>query len=112
MGDKSAYPVLDYDKMSAANNFDTVYHLEEILVHIVGSPLFPTKKIDIAWKNVHRLFWNLSLLPMSKVEEKRFYSFLGKVQIFCNVCGQNVLSKDKCSLCRKIKIRRKEITHA
>lgn len=63
--DKIAFPVLQYQNMSAANNFATSYKLESASIFDLScywDNLKWTKKIPINIKNEHRKFWELPLL--------------------------------------------------
>jgi hypothetical protein len=56
-------PILDYDKMSPENNFDTIYHLEKCSIYdTIGMDLKWTKKLPNEVKNVHRKEWGMKLL--------------------------------------------------
>lgn len=65
MDSELAVPILEYDKMSPANNFETSYYLEKMSVFEAAGywwALKWTRKIPIAIKNTHRSFWGLRLL--------------------------------------------------
>lgn len=71
VGDKIAWPILEYDAMLPENNFATQYHLESIPVVSVGREwvrLKWTRKIPIRLKNMHREFWGMN--PISNTEEQ------------------------------------------
>lgn len=69
VGSEVAWPILDYEGMTAANGYATRYNLERFLVrYIAGSALAAirwTRKVPVAVKNRHREFWGMK--PLSEV---------------------------------------------
>ncbi len=80
-----ALPILDYDGMLPENSFATVYLLERSGLFGVPSGwlngLTWTKKIDKAWKNLHREFWGMKPLPMNRAERRALALLKEKVCI-------------------------------
>ena len=65
IGSHVAIPVLDYGKMTPANNFTPTYHLEKFDVFsTIPSINYVkwTRKIPTAIKNQHRRFWGFKPL--------------------------------------------------
>ncbi len=67
VGDEVAWPILDYDGMTAADGFATRYNLERLpLFDMVGrtwDAIRWTRKVPVAIKNRHREFWGMRPLP-------------------------------------------------
>jgi len=62
--DRVYYPVLDFEAMTPANGFKTVYNYEEMSVFaLVGySQCIWTRKIPNKTKNIHRKYWGFKPL--------------------------------------------------
>jgi hypothetical protein len=64
IGDKYAWPILDYEGMTPDNSFKTEYYLEAVSIFDVPrANLKYTRKIPLEVKNFHRAFWGMKLLP-------------------------------------------------
>jgi hypothetical protein len=67
VGSQVAVPVLQYDQMLPANNFQTHYALEKFdVIEVVGSYglIQWTRKIPVRLKNLHRKFWGLKPIQL------------------------------------------------
>ena len=65
LGSEVAIPVLEYDKMSPENNFETVYQLEKFDIITLASQwncIHWTRKLPVELKNTHRSFWGFKPL--------------------------------------------------
>ena len=67
VGSEIAWPILDYEGMTPANNFAMHYNLERFSVFSLAGPDYAnirwTRKIPIDLKNKHRAFWGMKPLP-------------------------------------------------
>ena len=65
-GDRSAWPILNWEDMLPENNFATSYYLEDDSIFDclprVWRGLHWTRRIPVAIKNIHREFWGFKLL--------------------------------------------------
>jgi hypothetical protein len=75
VGSQVAVPVLQYDKMTPKNNFNTVYELEKMdVIQTAGqayNSVVWTRKIPTEIKNRHREFWGMKQLPKNKLNDRR-----------------------------------------
>lgn len=66
VGSEIAIPVLQFDKMTHQNNFQTIYELEKMDVIEVAGQAYNsvkwTRKIPVELKNRHRKFWGMKKL--------------------------------------------------
>ena len=78
-----AVPVIDFEGMNPSNNFGMMYDLTKFpyISRNTWDSLTWTKKISMAMKNVHRLFWRMKPLPMSATEKAEFQAFRGRIRL-------------------------------
>lgn len=67
VGSEFAYPQLDFEGMTPANNFTATYALEKSDIYQLQpwSGYKWTKKIPVELKNRHREFWGFAPLPVT-----------------------------------------------
>lgn len=67
VGSEVAYPVLDYEGMTPANNFTPRYYLETMSVYALQpwDNYRWTRKIPAELKNRHRIFWKMRPLAVA-----------------------------------------------
>ncbi len=66
VGSEVAIPILEWDKMTSANQYKTTYHLEKFSTYdLSGIGITRTKKIPLRLKNQHRKFWGMKPLKSS-----------------------------------------------
>jgi hypothetical protein len=74
IGSQVAIPVLQFDKMTPDNNFQTIYELEKMdVIQTAGqayNSIVWTRKIPTELKNRHRQFWGLKPLGKRNEQEK------------------------------------------
>jgi len=70
IGSQVALPVLQFDKMTPENNFQTIYELEKMdVIHTAGHAyncVRWTRKIPTVIKNLHRKFWGMKPIGRKK----------------------------------------------
>ena len=66
VGSEVAIPVLQFNKMTPGNNFQTIYELEKMdVIEVAGASYNSvewTRKIPVELKNKHRKFWGMKKL--------------------------------------------------